>query len=143
MENTTNSQKPFEHNKSHYGKPSVPPNLFTERKVKKMSGFRFWLSVVLFGTISFTVLFYPVPVVVHAEGEAVPVVVYLAAAPFAGTLQADEPVVEVTGGDEQARAVGTRQKGAQRQGGAQGHEEHETAHPPKETVDYCKMHWTT
>ncbi len=88
MENIGHSQKPSDRNSAHYGKPSVPPNLFTERKMNGMSGFKFWFLTTSFGIAILGVLFYPMPIIARAEGEVIPLAVYSVAAPFSGRVAA-------------------------------------------------------
>lgn len=83
MQNTDQKQKP----KAHYGRPSVPPNLFTEKEVKKMSRRKVWTLNGLFVGASFLVLFFPMSVTIKASGKTVPAVVYAVDAPFESKIE--------------------------------------------------------
>ncbi len=83
MENTDQKQKA----KAHYGRPSVPPNLFTEKEIKKMSRLKHWTLNSIFIAVSLLVLFFPMSVTVKASGKTVPAVIYAVDAPFEGRVE--------------------------------------------------------
>lgn len=83
MENTDQKQKA----KAYYGRPSVPPNLFTEKEIKKMSRRKYWALNSIFIAVSLLVLFFPTSVTIKASGKTVPAVIYAVDAPFESKIE--------------------------------------------------------
>lgn len=69
---------------SRYGRPSVPPNLFTDQKGKRMSRTKRLALTAIFAIVSMGILFFPQQVTVKVMGKTVPAIIYSVDAPFAG-----------------------------------------------------------
>lgn len=80
----TNTQEKSVPRPVRYGRPSVPPNLFTDKKTKPMSLRKRLAMTGLFSVLSFVILFYPQGVTVKVDGKTVPAVIYSVDAPVAG-----------------------------------------------------------
>ncbi len=74
-------------NKPCYGRPSTPPNLFTDKKQKPaMSKAKRLMMQFAFVGISLTILLLPVRITVKADGKIIPTSIYSVDTPATGTV---------------------------------------------------------